>query len=215
MQLFRSSHGDRPSNVALQQTSAQKHCGCVAVACSIHRRRCACRAGRLQLSSSVRRPAFTDPLVKSRDFVRCKLYRDRDGTAELIVDGASGPFRGRGSAWFSVARLAEFAHEIEAFPLPAEAPELAGGYWCQDGTGIEQQHLRMRVAQIERRGVVGIQLEFATPVQNGDRTEGQSRAAFEVRTDYAALGRFAHDLARLASGDVDVAELVSTPETAV
>ena len=138
------------------------------------------------------------------DRLRLTLNADPDGTGELIVQASSGGFAGFASAWFDVQGLVEFATRLEAFPLPAEDPlVLEGGFW-QNGS-ILQRHVGLQFRQIDRRGAIGIQVELATPVHEGDRASSRAQAVFEILTDYADLQRFARDLGRLVSGATDEA----------
>jgi hypothetical protein len=138
------------------------------------------------------------------DKLRLTLQADSDGTGQLIVQASSGGFAGSASAWFDVQGLLEFATRLEAFPLPTEDRlVLEGGFW-QDGS-ILQRHVGLQFRQIDRRGTIGIQVELATPVHEGDRAGSGAQAVFEILTDYAGLQRLARDLGRLASGATDEA----------
>ena len=138
------------------------------------------------------------------DKLRLTLQADPDGTGLLFVEASSVGFSGRSSAWFDVQGIAEFATRLDAFPLPPEGSlVLEGGFW--KGGEIDQRHVGLEFRQIDQRGTIGIQVELATPVHEGDRPGSRAHVAFEVVTDYAGLQRFARELGRLATGAADEA----------
>ena len=110
---------------------------------------------------------------------------------EAVADG----FSGRGSAWFNVSAIADFAEVLgKAFPL-TNAVELRGGYWGKGScSGITQEHLALRFYPIAGRGVLGCQVRLATSVQEHDRPEQQHAVRVELTTSYQELHRFSADL---------------------
>ena len=141
--------------------------------------------------------------------LRVTLQRDTDGTGQLFVEASSDGFAGCSSAWFDVQGLAEFADELDAYPLPKDRPPLLeGGYW-KDGR-LDQCHVGLLFHQVDLRGSVGIRVRLAEPIYEGDRAESRGQASFEIRTDYAALSQFAKDLRRLADGEGKEATLTTS-----
>jgi hypothetical protein len=140
--------------------------------------------------------------------LRLTLQADTDGTGELFVEASSGAFHGASSAWFEMRWLAEFGRILGVYPLPREKPPtLQGGYWREGA--IEERHVGLTFRQVDLRGTVGIHIELATPRYEGERPEHQSRAAFEILTDYESLRRFGQALTQLADGRADEACLES------
>lgn len=141
--------------------------------------------------------------------LRLTLQPDTDGTGQLFVEASSDGFAGSSSAWFDLQGLAEFAGELEAYPLPKEAaPMLEGGYW-KDGV-LDQCHVGLHFRQVDLRGTVGIGVRLAEPIHEGDRAESRGQASFEIRTDYAAVSQFAKELRELATGAGQEATLVTS-----
>ena len=142
-----------------------------------------------------------------QDELHLTLQPDSDGTGQLFARVA-GEFAGVGSAWFDLRGLEIFARSLEAFPLPADAPPtLEGGFWRRDGGGLEQAHLRLVFEPANRRGIVGVRIELATPVWPGDRPAGRRSLGLELYCGYAALQRFAQAFAALARGECEEAVL--------
>jgi hypothetical protein len=146
--------------------------------------------------------------LTSRDHLRLTVQADSDGTGQLSVEISAAGFAGVGSAWFDLQGLEDFARSLEAFPLPAvNPPTLEGGFWRNDGKGLEQRHVRLIFQPANRRGTVGVRVELATPSWEGDRPESQKELGLDVYTDYASLQRFATDFAHLARGELPEAVL--------
>jgi hypothetical protein len=143
--------------------------------------------------------------------LRLSVQRDTDGTLELFVEAAADGFGGRASAWFAEQQLADFAEQLNAFPICADGPPvLEGGFWSQEGHGLEQAHVQLKVVPIDRRGTLAVQVRLATPTWPDDRPDSQRRAALEVRIDYALLQEFSRSVAQLATGHRDEALLESS-----
>ena len=139
----------------------------------------------------------------SRGYLRLTLQADSDGTGQLSVEISVAGFAGVGSAWFDLHRLEEFAQSLEAFPLPSvDPPTLEGGFWRMDGKALEQRHVRLIFKPANRRGTIGVRVELATPLWEGDRPESQKELGLEAYIDYASLQRFAADFTQLARGEV-------------
>ncbi|MGY1426514.1 hypothetical protein [Lysobacter sp. A289] len=135
------------------------------------------------------------------DRLRLTLTPDDDGTAELHGEVVADGFSGRGSAWFNVSAIADFAGVLgKAFPL-SDVVELKGGYWGKEsGAGLTQEHLALRFYPVAGRGVLGCQVRLATSVQEHHRPEEQRVVRAELTTSYQELQQFSADLINLANG---------------
>ena len=135
------------------------------------------------------------------DRLRLTLTPDDDGTAELHAEVVARGFSGRGSAWFNLSGLTEFANALgKAFPLQ-DAIELRGGYWGKEpGAGLTQEHLTVRFYPVGNRGAVGCQVRLATPIQEHDRPDEQHAVRVELTTHYQELQQFSTDMLSLANG---------------
>lgn len=133
--------------------------------------------------------------------LRLTLTPDDDGTAELHGEVVADGFSGRGSAWFNVKAIADFAEMLgKAFPLSGRM-ELKGGYWGKEtGGGLTQEHLAVRFYPVAGRGVLGCQVRLATSVQEQQRPEEQNVVRAELTTSYEELQRFSAALLNLANG---------------
>jgi hypothetical protein len=143
-----------------------------------------------------------------KDHLRLTISPDDDGTAELHGEVVANGFSGRGSAWFNVSEVADFANVLgEAFPL-TDAVELKGGYWGgEPDVGLTQEHFALRFYPVAGRGVLGCQVRLATSVQEYNRPEEQHLVRAELTTSYQELQRFSVNLAHLATGVADEAVL--------
>ena len=148
--------------------------------------------------------------------LRLTLHRDTDGTAELRARVESAGFAGESAAWFNVREVAAFARALDAYPIDAaRPPQLSGGVFSQsdhDGAGepaLEREQLFIAVRPAGRRGTLAVEVRLATPRWGGDAEPIECGASVTFLADYAALQRFAGEVARLAAGQLDAAVLRS------
>lgn len=136
-----------------------------------------------------------------RKFLRLTLERDYDGTGELFAEVVANGFSGRGSAWFNLDQVSDFADALaSAFPLDHPI-ELKGGYWSKETENLlAQVHLALRFYPIGGRGKLGCQVRLATAMQAYDRPEEQHFVQVELDTYYQELQQFSTDLLNLVSG---------------
>jgi hypothetical protein len=136
--------------------------------------------------------------------LRATFWTDGDGTGELTVEASNGHFAGRGSAWFSIPQLIDFARALGgSYPLPANPPlSLVGGFWKEDGPGIDQLHVGLEFYPIGSLGELACRVQLATSIQGSVRPQSQSRVVMELRTSYEGVREFANGLAALAQSNV-------------
>jgi hypothetical protein len=142
--------------------------------------------------------------------LRLTIWRDSDHTAELSAEVTANAFAGRGSAWFSVEQLGEFAKRLEdSYPLNEAAPlEIRGGFWDKKNAAmLEQEHIGISFYPIGGLGTVGCRVRLATPVHDHERRSAQHEVTVELKTTYEALRLFGIALADLAAGRVEEAVL--------
>ena len=142
-------------------------------------------------------------------FLKFAFVDDGDGTGELSVEASVEGFSGRGSAYFNIDRLKQFASDIGEFPLPQERRcRIASGFWSKEARGnLEQEHLGVDVYPVDRRGHIGVQVRTATELWQGARPDSQKTAKLEIITTYEPLARFSKDLRALLEGSVQEATL--------
>lgn len=124
-------------------------------------------------------------------------YRpDDEWYGEIWTEAHSRGFSGRSSAWFSTKQLVDLIEALRAFPLPEDAPTLAGGYW-KDGV-LEKAMVSLRIAPTGPRGTL-----MATIELQGEERSGSNPAhsvTLEFQTDYAEVDDFGAELARALTG---------------
>jgi hypothetical protein len=133
-----------------------------------------------------------------------KFNDDGDGTGELTADATVDGYSLRGSAYFGIGQLKEFAKAIAKFPLPERAIcQIAGGFYSKKERGkLEQEHLGIDVYPVDHRGHIGIQLRAATELWQDTRPDSQKIAKLEIITTYEPLAKFSRDLVSLLDGSI-------------
>jgi hypothetical protein len=135
-------------------------------------------------------------------YLRLRFQDDGDWTGKLTAQAEVGGFSGRGSAWFSVSQIEEFADKISAFPLPVDKKHvLAGGSWGQGR--LEQEHLAIEIYPVDGRGHIGTQVRVASELWGEARPQSQLAARIELITSYQPLLEFSRDLVGLVRGFVE------------
>ena len=144
-----------------------------------------------------------------QDGVRFSICQDDHGIVELRVEARAKGFSGAAAAWLEDAELERFARELDVFPLSAtEPPTLSGGIWPGVGGENRVVFVAVTVRPTDSRGglaaVVWLAADMGWP---REEPELQPRAHVVVRTDYAAVQRFAREIPRLVRGEVAEAVL--------
>ncbi|TWU43686.1 hypothetical protein Poly51_62080 [Rubripirellula tenax] len=128
------------------------------------------------------------------------IHADGDGTADLVATATANGFAGRGSAWFNIHEIRDFAVGIAKYPLD-DAVAIAGGYYSGNRTGERAQtHLSIRVYLLDGRGQLGVRVTLNDPQHADDREEAIHSVALEIRTIYNRLERFSRDVLALLDG---------------
>jgi hypothetical protein len=87
------------------------------------------------------------------DYVRIELLPDSDGSGEFSIEYSISGFSARSSAWFDLNDLEKKVERFLDYPLPADnLPCLRGGYWNQDATNLDFEHVFYLFGQL---GIVG------------------------------------------------------------
>jgi hypothetical protein len=147
------------------------------------------------------------------DQLRLQLQPDTDGTGELFAQVNAGAFSGAASAWFGLSELAEFGRSMrDTFPLAANRRlKLEGGFWSKTGAPvIEELHLGLHIYPIGGTGTLGVRVQLATAVHNGEREDARCSVQAELRTNYEQLRRFGEALLALAQGSGQPAVLATS-----
>jgi len=147
------------------------------------------------------------------DQLRLYLEPDTDGTCELFAEISAGRFSGAASAWFGSSELAEFGRSMrDTFPLAAgQRLNLEGGFWSKTGAPvIEDLHLGIHVYPIGGTGTVGVRVQLATAVHNGERNDSRCSVQAELHTNYEQLRTFGQAVIALALGSGEPAVLAAS-----
>lgn len=140
--------------------------------------------------------------------LRFTFKADDDGTGELTGNVECGDFSGKGSAWFHVRELIEFAEKLSMHPKPDfSTAHLQGGFWHETEKQIKQEHLFVSVYPAGVRGEVGVKVRLANQIHECDRAESRHAVEVELCTFYENLSRFGNDLRDLANGKTKEAML--------
>jgi hypothetical protein len=122
------------------------------------------------------------------------------GTAggRLTVEAAANSYSGRACAWIDIAAVKRFADELGAYPLPATTPiSLTSGF-----ADPKEEHVGLRVSQINPRGQIRVAVHLATASANSPPTRPESihEVRLELLTTYERVGRFGRDLSAVLRG---------------
>jgi len=140
-------------------------------------------------------------------FLKLTFTDDGDGTGKLSVEAAAGGYSGKGSAYFNIDAIAEFAGSISRFPLAdSDCCLISGGVDAAHGQP-KQEHLGIEIYPIDHRGHIGVQVRTSTPIWPDTRVKSQSAVKLEIITTYEPLARFSKDLLALVSGSTTDATL--------
>ena len=102
---------------------------------------------------------------------------DGDGIGKLPVTASANGYAGQSGAWFSGAAIIDFAHEIQAHPVPAEDIAISGGFGPKDGRPA-QEHVGIRVRPVGSVGQVGMRIHLSTELWvDQTRTPAMSHAS--------------------------------------
>lgn len=123
---------------------------------------------------------------------------------ELAAKLRGGEFTGRGSAWFNVSELLEFARSIGTYPIEASsALLLESGYWNDKGT-LDQVHFRMKIKPVGKRGMLSASVHLSATENSAD-SSGEIRVEFPVT--YGDLANFQSSLLSHLNGNAAEATL--------
>jgi hypothetical protein len=124
-----------------------------------------------------------------------------DEIAELFADFEVGGFAGWGSAWIKLSQLKDLAGQFEKYPLDSNnLPHIEGGYWNNDGSKLEQEHLHISAYPVNQRGGIGIQVCVTTPYEYEADRRAKRHAVVELQVNYAQLANFSEELKKMAEG---------------
>jgi hypothetical protein len=141
--------------------------------------------------------------------LRLSYYPDDEWTGRLSAVVKSGAFAGEGSVWFTPDQIKAFIVALRAVPLAREAPpKIEGGFWSKEKSGtLEQCHLGIAIAPHGSRGALLVRVDLASPAHDTPDRDLQHIVVVRFRTEYAAIARFADQLARVLNGAPEEAVL--------
>ncbi|QNT25956.1 hypothetical protein [Ralstonia solanacearum] len=135
--------------------------------------------------------------------ITIRLNLESDGSGELFVEFLINGFSGQSSAWFDLIQLEEQVKNFSEFPLSLDhLPCIRGGYWNEDATEIQQEHVYLSARPRGLTGDVVFVVRLATPVETGMDSALHYSAAAELSTTYQKLSEFAADFIRLIRGEI-------------
>ncbi|MDO3624454.1 hypothetical protein Q3O98_25635 [Ralstonia pseudosolanacearum] len=138
-----------------------------------------------------------------KDQITIRLNLEGDGSGELFVEFSLNGFSGQGSAWFDLAKLEDQVRNFSEFPLSIDRlPCIRGGYWNDDATEIQQEHVYLSARPRGLAGDVIFMVRLATPVETGMDSELNYSASAELRATYQQLSEFSTNFIRLIRSEI-------------
>jgi len=140
----------------------------------------------------------------TRNVLRLRFYDDFDGTGELAADAESDGFAGKGSAYFDIENLKDFAKALREYPLPfgSERLSIEGGYGLTGDGELKDERLAIKVYPVDNRGHIGVQVRMAAEPSAGESSESRLVAKLELMTTYEPIAQFGKGLLELVEGKV-------------
>jgi hypothetical protein len=141
--------------------------------------------------------------------LRLTYHPDDEWTGRLSAVVKSGAFAGEGSAWFTPDTIKAFVAALRVAPIPSESPpKIEGGFWSKEKSGtLEQCHLGIAIAPHGSRGALLVRVELASACHETPERDLQHIVVVRFETEYAAIARFADQLARAVNGAPEEAVL--------
>ncbi|MGC5801400.1 hypothetical protein SNK19_09620 [Ralstonia pseudosolanacearum] len=141
---------------------------------------------------------------KMREKITIRLNVEPDGSGELFVEFLLNGLSGHGSAWFDLVQLEDQVKNFSEFPLsPDHLPCIRGGYWNEDATKIQQEHVYLSARPRGLTGDVVFAVRLATPVDAGMDSDPHYSVSAELRATYQQLSEFSANFFRLIRGEID------------
>jgi len=147
------------------------------------------------------------------DQLRLLVEPDTDGTCELFAEVNVGKFAGLASAWFGLDELEKFGLLLsETYPLTtSQRLQLEGGFRSKTGAPVIQDlHVGLHVYPIGSAGIIGLRVQLASAVHDGERMDERSSVRVELKTNYERLRMFGQSVVALAQGSQEPAVLVAS-----
>ncbi|MHA6832895.1 hypothetical protein [Ralstonia pseudosolanacearum] len=138
-----------------------------------------------------------------REKITIRLNLENDGSGELFVEFFLNGFSGQGSAWFGLDQLEDQVKNFSEFPLSLDhLPCIRGGYWNEDATEIQQEHVYLSARPRGLTGDVIFVVRLATPVETGMESDLHYSASAELRVTYQQMSEFSANFIRLIRGEI-------------
>jgi hypothetical protein len=152
--------------------------------------------------------------MRSGAELRLRYHPDDEWTGRLSAVVKSGAFAGEGSAWFTPDQIKAFIATLRAVPFaPGSPPKIEGGFWSKETPGIlDQCHLGIAIAPHGSLGALLVRVELASPAHDTPDRDLQHIVVVRFLTEYAAIARFANQLARVLNGAPEEAVLEGAAE---
>ncbi|MHA6907964.1 hypothetical protein ACQUJS_05935 [Ralstonia pseudosolanacearum] len=138
-----------------------------------------------------------------KEEITIRLNSEGDGSGKLFVEFFLNGFSGQSSAWFDLVKLEDQVKNFSEFPLSIDRlPYIRGGYWNDDATEIQQEHVYLSARPRGLAGDVIFMVRLATPVETGMGSELHYSASAELRATYQQLSDFSINFIRLIRGEI-------------
>jgi hypothetical protein len=138
------------------------------------------------------------------DYVRIRIAPDPDGSGELFIEYSTSGFSGKSSAWFDLTDLEKRVERFLDFPVSIDdLPCLSGGYWNQDGTKLESEHIFLSVRPSGHLGQLVLSIRCATSAADLECGESRCSGSAEVAITYQQLAQFSTELKNLVCARAD------------
>ena len=123
---------------------------------------------------------------------------------QLFNDG----FAGKGTGWFNITDVMDFADQLEqsALQLTGTA-HLVGGESSMDGKESAET-FALRCSVVSKLGILGVQVSLACYLQTNCRDEAISRVSSELQADVQSVLNFSQQLRKMCGGVMSEATLV-------
>jgi len=149
-------------------------------------------------------------------FLQLQYQDDRDGTGKLLVHAQDNAFRGSSEAWFGEEELLSFGKALAStYPLQhdQEISIRAGApYANKNALETQQVYVSLAFYPIGVAGKIGVRIDLATTLYEGERPKSQRSLGIELVTRYGALQEFGNDIIKLIKGSVQNAKLSTSVE---
>jgi hypothetical protein len=142
--------------------------------------------------------------------VFCHYRPEDEAHGELTAMVRCAEFVGKSSARFNLSQPQAFEQSLGAFPIDAGGMQvLEGGVWHQGV--IDQLHVRILIAPLGQKGLLGVSVYLATPTSTEDVAGTNGEISLRFPVTYGDLARVQSSLRDHVRGFAPQAVLEQSP----